>query len=155
MTTTPTTWLNNFQVNTRSTNFQGLQDVVGLSNGNFLVVYADDSGTVGTGTNRDINGVIYNAEGEIVTTAFQVNTFGAADSEEMPAIAATNDGGFVMVYEDRDTTAPTQQILVQRYDVTGTSIDSGFVQFEPSTEFVSNPKIAVNQADNSMFVTYQ
>ncbi|MEM7058242.1 MAG: calcium-binding protein, partial [Pseudomonadota bacterium] len=155
MTTTPTTWLNNFQVNTSSTNFQGLQDIVGLSNGNFLVVFADDSGTVGTGSDRDIIGVIYNAQGDIVTTAFQVNTFGTADFEESPSIAATNDGGFVMAYEDRDTTSPTQQILVQRYDATGASIDSGFVQFEPSTEFVSSPKIAVNQADNSMFITYQ
>ena len=115
MTTTPTVWLDSFQVNTSATGFQGMQDIVGLSNGNFLVVFADDSGAVGTGNGRDIIGVIYDAEGSIVTTAFQVNTFGNADTEETPAIAATNDGGFVMVYEDRDTTAPTQQILIQRY----------------------------------------
>ncbi|MEM7745949.1 MAG: calcium-binding protein, partial [Pseudomonadota bacterium] len=149
MTTTPTTWLDSFQVNTSSTGFQGNQDIVGLSNGNFLVVFTDSSGTVGSGANNDIVGVIYDAEGNIVETAFQVNTFGTADNEELPAIAATNDGGFVMVYEDRN--AAGQQILIQRYDDEGTSIDTGFVQTDPGAEFVSNPKVAVNQADNSIF----
>lgn len=155
MTITPTTWLDSFQVNTSSTGFQGQQDIVALSNGNFLVVFTDDSGAVGTGAGRDIVGVIYDAEGTIVTTAFQVNTFGNADSEEVPAIAATNDGGFVMVYEDRDGGTPSQQLLMQRYDASGTSIDTAFAQIRPTTEFVSNPKIAVNQTDNSIFVSYQ
>ncbi|MEM7744936.1 MAG: calcium-binding protein [Pseudomonadota bacterium] len=155
MTTTPTSWLDSFQVNTISTGSQFAQDIVGLSNGNFLVVFADTDDTIGTSAGADIVGVIYDAEGTIVTTAFQLNTFGTADDEETPTIAATNDGGFVMAYLDRDNSAPGQQILIERYNGAGTSTDTGFVQLEPLTAVVSNPQIAVNQADNSMFVSYQ
>ncbi|MEM7746312.1 MAG: hypothetical protein AAF409_21680, partial [Pseudomonadota bacterium] len=153
MTTTPTTWLDSFQVNTSSTNFQGLPDITGLSNGNFLVVFQDDSGTVGTGNGRDIVGVIYDAEGNIVETAFQVNVGRNFDEEELPSVAATSDGGFVMAYEDRD--ANGQSIYMERFDSSGTRTDQVTVQNDPGTEFVSNPKVAVNQANDSVFVSYQ
>ncbi|MEM7745646.1 MAG: calcium-binding protein, partial [Pseudomonadota bacterium] len=155
MTTTPTTWLDSFQVSTSNISFQGWQDITGLSNGNFLVVFADDSQTVGTGDGIDIVGVIYNAQGDVVKTAFQVNTFSTAEWEWLPAVAATNDGGFVMAYEDRVPPFVSAQNLIERYDANGTSIDTGFVQSEPFNPPNSPLKIAVNQTDNSMFVTYQ
>ena len=151
-TTTPTTWLDSIQVNTSATGFQGHQQIVGLSNGNILVVFADDSGTVGSGSGRDIVGVIYDAEGTIVRTAFQVNTSFSVDAEESPSIAATNDGGFVMAYEDRD--AGGQSIRLERFDAGGIQIDSATVQSDPGTPLVSRPRVTVDQFDNSVFVSY-
>src|SRR6056297_2182103 len=103
MTTTPTLWGANAQVNPSSTGFQGQHKIIGLSNGNHLVVFADDSGTVGTGAGRDIVGVIYGPTGAVVRAAFQVNSSWFADDEELPAIAADNNGGFYMAFEDRDS----------------------------------------------------
>ena len=55
----PERWTGPIQVNTDTTGFQGQPKTVGLSNGNILVVFADDSPVVGTTAGRDIVGVIY------------------------------------------------------------------------------------------------
>jgi len=153
MTTTPTTWLLSQQVNPSSINLQFEQKVVGLSNGNFLVVFSDDSGTVGAGAGRDIVGVIYDAEGAIVTTAFQVNTFGSADTEMDPSIVADGNGGFYMAYEDQNVNGT--QLLIQRYDAAGTSIDNAFVALDPGTQTVFQPSLAIAPTTGNLMVTYQ
>ena len=113
MPQTPTEWLGRTQVNSLSTGFQGHQETIGLSNGNILVVFSDDSDTV-PGLSRDIVGVIYDAEGNVVRAEFQANTAFFFDGEEWPSIAATNDGGFIMVYEDSDASGTS--IRAERYN---------------------------------------
>jgi len=152
MAVTPTSWLPRTLVNPDTTGFQGEQQVIGLSNGNILVVFSDDSPT-GPSPGRDVVGVIYNAEGAIVKAAFQVNTVFTADMESAPSIAATNDGGFILVHEDTDVSGTA--IRAERYDATGVRIDSTTILSDPGAPVLNNPKVAVDLADNSFFVTYE
>src|SRR6056297_145819 len=154
MTTTPTLWGANAQVNPSSTGFQGNHRIIGLSNGNHLVVFADDSGTIGTGAGRDIVGVIYGPTGAVVHAAFQVNAAFAAGSNELPAIAADDNGGFYMAYEDRN--ANGQSIRIERFSENGVQLPTGGfnIQSDPGTPFVSAPSIAVS-ANGNVMVSYQ
>ena len=142
MPQTPTEWLGRTQVNPISTGFQGHPEIIGLSNGNILVVFSDDSDTV-PGLGRDIVGVIYDAEGNVVRAASQLNTAFFFDGEEWPSIAATNDGGFIMVYEDSDASGTS--IRAQRYDSQGDSVDAATVLEDPGAALLSNPQVAVNR----------
>ncbi|MBX3568036.1 MAG: calcium-binding protein [Rhizobiaceae bacterium] len=152
MPQTPTVWRGSTLVNPLTNGFQGQSKIIGLSNGNILVVYADDSATAPT-AGRDVSGVIYDATGAIVRAAFQLNTIHFADTEELPSVAATNDGGFVMAY--LDTNASGSSVRTERYDADGDSIDAGAAYVDNSAAIVGNPSIAVNTADNSFFVTYE
>lgn len=53
----PETWLAPTQVNPDTTGFQGHQRILGLSNGNILVAYADDSQISVPQAGRDVVGV--------------------------------------------------------------------------------------------------
>ena len=152
MTTTPTSWGAFAQVNPSSIGFQGDHKIIGLSNGNHLVVFADDSGIVGSSPDRDIVGVIYGPTGEIVREAFQINGTYSTDSEELPAIAADDTGGFYMAYEDRDTDG--QSIRVEKYSDNGDGLLVNTIQFDFGTPTVSAPSIAVN-ADGNVLVSYE
>jgi len=157
----PVEWLNEFQVNTGTADVAGISDpqVVGLAGGNYLVAWVE-AGTTGVGTTagNDIIGKIFDAEGNVVRDSFRINTFGNVDDEDDFDIAATNDGGFSMVYVDDDISNSNQEaILYQRYDDNGDSVggtSKTIVSNTVATEVVSNPKIVVNNNDNSAYITF-
>ncbi|MCB1492329.1 MAG: hypothetical protein KDJ77_11130 [Rhodobiaceae bacterium] len=157
MTTTPTVWLNTFRANLVPGGSQGDPVVVGLSNSNFLVVWTDYNDTVAPGLSSDIVGVIYDAFGNAVSGSLYLNDgFANARGETDPVVAATNDGGFVLVYEYSDFggTNGDDDIAYGRYDAAGNRTQSGFVVSDNfSNIYYANPSVAV-AADNSFFVTY-
>ncbi len=155
----PVEWLNEFQVNTGTAATGGQSDpvIVGLSNGNILVAWEEAvGGAIGTTAGSDIIGKIYDAEGNVVRDSFQLNSSWFADDEEDFDVAATNDGGFVLVYVDDDIASVNQtSIAYERFDSTGTQTSSGQLADENvAADNLANPQVTVNQHDNSFMVTY-
>ncbi len=156
---TPVEWLNEFQANTFVANTPSIEDpqIIGLSNGNFLVAWVE-LGTTGIGTQAgtDIIGVIYDFEGNVVEPAQRLNGSFSADDERDFDIAATNDGGFMMVYVDDDISNSAQEAIIwQRHDDTGTVTNTSTVASNFSAaDVLSNPSIAVNNTSNTSFVTF-
>ena len=152
---TPTQWLNNFQVNTgpAATGFQSAPQIIGLSNGNFLVVWSESSdGTIATANGLDIVGKIYDADGNVVRDSFQLNS-NQIDEEYDFDIVATNDGGFAMVYLDDDL--DSQNIIYERYDETGNPTVFRLVAGEFAADRShSNPEVVFNHVTGEAVVTF-
>ncbi len=156
---TPVKWLTEFQVNTGTADVPGISDpqTIGLSNGNYLVAWVEP-GTAGIGTTigTDIIGVIFDAEGNLVETAQRLNTDRNADDERDFDIAATNDGGFIMVYVDDDiSNTSAEAIYWERFDATGTRTSGAQIATNAvAADFLANPKVVVNNNDNTSYVTF-
>ena len=69
--------------------------VAALNDGGFVVVWQDDTAP------RKIHGQRYDGAGKRVGEEFQVNTDTLGDYN--PTVAALNDGGFVVVWDDRSS----------------------------------------------------
>ncbi|MFK7764037.1 MAG: calcium-binding protein [Roseobacter sp.] len=157
---TPTEWLNQFQVNTGSaaTGSQTDPQIVGLSNGNFLVAWQESTtGAIGGAPGSDIIAKVYNGRGGLIRDAFAINTFRSADNESDFDISPTNDGGFVIVYVDDDiSNSAEHSIIYERYNANGvTRVDEGSAAFENGTGDLDNPQVAVDLTDNSFIITYE
>ena len=97
MTTTPTIWKSAFTANSAAlAGSQTVPQSIGLANGNFLVVWQDD--TDATRPFIDIGGQMYDAVGTPIGGTFQVNQSIWGSDETGPKLAAMADGGFVMAY---------------------------------------------------------
>jgi len=157
---TPIEWLNEFQVNTGTADVAGISDpqVIGLAGGNYLVAWTEP-GTTGAGTSagNDVIGKIFDAAGNLVRDSFQLNTGRTAHDEDDFDIAATNDGGFMMVYIDDDTTFTNQEnVIWERFNAAGNQTDFlSVASNNVAGDILSNPKIVVNNNDNSSYVIFQ
>lgn len=97
---TATEWLIQFQVNTGSaaTGSQSEPQIIGLSNGNFLVAWQEElSGAIGTDPGSDVVAKFYSGRGGSLRDAFQFNTFRTTDNESDFDIPLTNDGVLSLV----------------------------------------------------------
>lgn len=144
---TPDSWLSATQVNTgaAATGSQSSPQIIGLSNGNILVAYeSSDAGTIGSGSNSDIIGRIYDAEGNVVVDHFQINSNRNADNERDFEIGASADGGFYMVYMDDDTNGTRTTVILERFNASGQSVDSLVIADEIDGSDLRNPQIAIN-----------
>ncbi|MEQ8655646.1 MAG: calcium-binding protein [Kiloniellales bacterium] len=135
-----------------SGNDQTDAQVVGLANGNMLVVYTDDTNSVDSANGTDVIGQLYGPEGKPIGDNFQLNTLRSAHDEGNAEVAALSDGGFVVVYEDVDSFGTT--LIWERFDDAGAMQDRGVLQADPGgSDLVSNPQVAVFD-DDSFVVTY-
>jgi len=82
-----------FRVNTTTGNYQNDPALVGLSNGGFLIVWADN---VADGSSWGVFGQRYDATGVAQGNEFRINSYTANDQGQ-PSIAAY-DGGFVVTW---------------------------------------------------------
>jgi Ca2+-binding RTX toxin-like protein len=156
---TPTEFLNESQANTgdAATGNQSKPQIIGLSNGNILVAWEDDSlGVIGGTGDTDIIGKIFSSTGAVVVDSFRLNSSRNIDNERDFSIAATNDGGFIIAYVDNDISSPNNSDLVfERKNASGGQIAFGTIFSETSaTITVVDPSIAVNLSDNSFLVTW-
>jgi Ca2+-binding RTX toxin-like protein len=120
MATTPTVW--QAQVLSGPTVAdQVMPEIVGLSNGNFVVVYADDGNNVDGAPGRDIVVALYDPLGQLISRTAPTNF--VSHDEDMPTIVATANGGFAIAYVDDDFAGigrgPGSAIIVERYDASG------------------------------------
>ncbi|MEO0988786.1 MAG: hypothetical protein AAFY20_25090 [Cyanobacteria bacterium J06639_14] len=156
---TPTEWLNEFQVNT-GTAQNGTQSdpkIIGLANGNFLVAWTEAAnGAIGASPGADIVGQLYDPEGAAIGNPFQINATSTNDDESDFDIAATNDGGFILVYVDESlANANSTRIRWERFNDSGIQTHTALIDSEnAASESLSNPQVAVNLTDNTSVVAY-
>ncbi len=157
---TPIQWLAATQSNTgiAALNNEIQPQIIGLSNGNFLVAWVENGTTgIGTSPGTDIVGKIYDPLGNVVVDSFHINGAGFyLDNEADFSIAATNDGGFVMVYADYSiSNVDSTQLIWSRHNSAGVQTDTAFVAFESvPADFLANPQVSVNLLTNESYVSY-
>ncbi len=154
MPQTPETWLDELTVNTVTIGAQTDPDVIQLANGNILVAWTSYQDTgAGSPSGSDIIARIFDPLGNPVSGEFRLNTFSTVTEEFRQALAPTNDGGFIVVYEDMQS--GVSSILFDRFDASGTRLNGGYVQQDTSgaTPSYRNPDVAVN-ANNLAFATF-
>ncbi len=156
-------WLNEFQVNTGTAATGGQSDpkIVGLSNGNYLLAWVEDpTGTVAGVGDDDIIGKIFDPEGRVVRDAFRLSAPSGAERnfQQEFDIAATNDGGFVIVYVSNYTTTNggdnVSAIDWHRHNSSGN--ETNFLRISSETddgEFYSEPQIIFNQQSGTSVIT--
>jgi hypothetical protein len=99
-----------FRVNTFTTSYQQLPDVVTDAAGNFVVAWASyqDGSTYG------IFGQRYDSAGAPLGTEFRVNTF-TANGQTRPAVAADPLGNFVVTWDSQLQDGLGLGVFGQRY----------------------------------------
>lgn len=110
-----------FLVNTTTENRQSSPRVALLSDGGFVVVWADGSRAGGDASGLAIKAQRYNSAGAAVGGEFLVNTTTSANQSE-PDVAGLTGGGFVITWTDSSAEAPdtsASSIRAQRYDANG------------------------------------
>ena len=144
----PINWLPLTQTNIGTADIPNANDsqIIGLSNGNFLVAWTE-TGTTGVGTSAgtDIIGKIFNSQGVLVRDSFRMNNNNIDDEFDFD-LAATEDGGFVLVYVD-DSIANIDQtsIIFERRTATGTfSLFSTVADENIVADSLSNPSVTYN-----------
>jgi hypothetical protein len=157
MTTTPTVWKAEFTANSGNTTGAQFSPVtIGLADDRILTIWVDNTNNVDNDPGTDVIGQIFDAEGNPVGSAFQLNFANFLDSESDPAIAALPDGGFVIVYEDNGTGAGGDaDIRFERFNASGVRTTGGTIASGAIGGVVnSNPSIAVF-ANGDFVVSYQ
>lgn len=149
-------WEDTFRVNNRTFADQDQPDIVGLSNGNFLVVWREDNDTTANGFGSDIMGQIYDPRGnEIGGEIFLNETYGSNRIESQPSVAATDDGGFVLTYLYPSGTQ--QDYLFRRFDADGVpdNTQNRYALNETSGSTFYSDLEVVHRPDGSSVVTYR
>lgn len=86
-----------FLINTTPTGLQNDPQVTALSDGRFLVIWGDDSGTGGDVSGQAIRGQILRADGTFEGGEFLVNTLTLANQFQ-PSVTTLANGGFVVTW---------------------------------------------------------
>ncbi|MCW2306693.1 calcium-binding protein [Rhodobium gokarnense] len=155
---TPTEWLAEFQVNTgtAATGDQDQPQIVGLSNGRFLVAWQEATEGVASSAGPDIVAKIFDAEGNVAVDSFQMNALRAFDDESDFDIAADSLGGWVATYVDHDSVDTDETSIVwEMFYQTGAFRAANEVAIETAAaDSLSNPQIALDLTTNDFVVTY-
>lgn len=106
-----------FRVNTTTGGNQDNASIAALSNGGFLVTWADSGG--------DVYAQRYNATFVAVGGEFKVNTE-IADNQLEPAVAPLNGGAFVIVWQSFGQDGSDGGIYGQRFSAAGAVLGSEF-----------------------------
>jgi len=106
-----------FKIN-NSSDRQVFQDIVGLTQGGFVVVWTNVQGE-----EYDIYGQLYDNSGAVLTPEFCINNM-AAGSQGIPSVTALAGGGFVVVWEGEQT--GTHEIYGQLFKEDGSFFGSEF-----------------------------
>ncbi|MBX2861546.1 MAG: hypothetical protein KTR14_09935, partial [Vampirovibrio sp.] len=106
-----------FQVNTNTTGNQSQATVTGLQNGGFVMMWQDDSGAGGDGT--DVFAQIFDASGNKVGSEFQVNGFNS-DFQGNASVTTLESGGFVVSWDSEGQDGDGMGVFGKRYNADGT-----------------------------------
>ncbi len=88
-----------FRVNTNTSGNQATPSIAALDDGSSVIVWFDESGTLGDSSGSSIKGQRYDASGAAVGGEFLVNTQ-TTNNQVRPTITAVNGGGFVVGWTD-------------------------------------------------------
>lgn len=113
--------------------------VTALAGGGFIVTWTENNGG-----DFDVMGAIYDDEGNVVKSAFNMseisNNAALFDDQSQSAVLALPDGGFIVAMTDAD--ASDSQIFLQRYDSTG-NVSSLFDLTSSQGIVAGDPEIAL------------
>jgi len=144
-----------FLVNTTTFNDQIQPSIAALSNGGFVIAWADSS----NGFNFDIRAQRYNASGVAQGTEFLVNST-ISNGQTDSSIAAFSGGGFVIVWGDFSQTGgdtSSAAVRAQRFDASGVAQGAEFLvntstlngQFLPSVAALVGGDFVIAWTDSS------
>lgn len=134
-----------FLVNTNTASFQTAPSVAGLTGGGFVILWHDDSKTLGDTSRISIKGQIYDAAGTPVGGEFLANST-TAELQWFPVVAGLLNGGFVAAWEDtslRGGDASVGAIKAQVFTASGAKSGVEFLVNTNTANNQSRPGIAV------------
>lgn len=133
-----------FLVNTETNSNQQQQAVIGLSNGSFVIAWADASLRGGDNDYYGIKLQVFSASGAKVGVETRVNTTITA-GQIAPALSALSDGGFAVSWSDYSgaaSEAGTAGVKAQIFDDQGIRIGAEFIVNTQSLGAQVDPAIA-------------
>lgn len=151
----PETWLAEFTANLTQSGIQSDPEIVQLATGNILVVWRSTAtGGAGSPAGDDVVGQIFSPIGEPVGSEFRLNVLGTVNNERLPDIAATPDGGFIVVYERSTIASNIESILIDEYNAAGVRTNGAFIASDASVDLpnVADPRIAISSATSALIV---
>jgi hypothetical protein len=120
--------VDDFPVNSSMIGSQRAADVAALGQGAFVVVWSD----YGRSASGEVMGQRFDAYGDFLGLAFQVNTYTTA-VQRLPSVASRGDGTFVVVWESGYSASGAgadgagSGLSAQRFDASGSKAGSEFV----------------------------
>ncbi|MEM6698283.1 MAG: T9SS type A sorting domain-containing protein, partial [Bacteroidota bacterium] len=138
-----------FQINTYTPNRQLSPKVAMDEVGNFVVVWESREQD---GDRQGIFGQLYNSDGTLNGSEFQINTF-TTNRQQLPEVAMDADGDFVVVWESLFQDGASMGVFGQLYNSDGTT-NGG--EFQVNTETISyqdSPSVAMD-ADGDFAVVW-
>jgi len=111
-----------FRINTYTTGGQRDAQLGATADGGFIVVWGSN------GQDGSVSGVFgqrLDSTGALVGTEFQINTY-TTQNQRNPQIAATVDGGFVVVWDSQGQDGDAYGVFAQRLDSTGAPVGTEF-----------------------------
>ncbi|MBK7954247.1 MAG: hypothetical protein IPK02_09950 [Candidatus Accumulibacter sp.] len=139
-----------FRVNTTTSNSQGDPAVVGLSDGSFVVTWADSNGT--DGSSSGVYAQRVSAGGVALGSQFLVNTYTNSDQAQ-PKIAAYA-GGFVATWYSNGQDNWGHGVYSQRFDNAGVKSGGEIQVSSDSASHQYEPDVAA-RSDGSFVIVYR
>ncbi len=145
-----------FAVNTEQADNQSEATVIGLSGGNFVVAWADSSGT------RSIPGMaivaqMFDPAGNRIGNEIVVDNGRNDNQKHQPAIAALKEGGFVVSWSQQAFGDPINGYVIQAqaFDANGNKVGDQFMpgtvnthgQFTPSVATLADGRVVIGWMD--------
>jgi len=134
---------NDFMLNTTTTGTQSAPSVTSLSNGNFVVTWADSSTSGGDNSGSAVRGQVFAANGTKSGAEFLVNTTTSGDQSE-PSVTGLTGGGFVVTWTDSSNSGDDSSVAAVRGQVfaaNGTTSGTEFLVNTTTANAQSNPVI--------------
>ena len=158
MTTTPTLWLNGHTVNTADSGPSGDDQyaprIVALTNGNFVVLWTDNSDAgAGFPAGTDIIGQLYDPLGVKIGGEILANGGWNAHDEGAFDAAALPDGGFVIAFEQTNPSTGTN-IFAREWNADASSSTLRHILNNAYRPDLGGPSVSAGPGD-TYIVAYQ
>lgn len=141
------------RVNTATAFSQNNPSVAGLAEGGYVVTWVSEF------QDGDRTGVFaqrFDTDGQAVGSEFQINET-TSGSQDRVAVAALEDGGFVVTWTDDELAFGTWQVMARRYDANGVAAGG---EFAINTGVSADPSLddfrasVTGLSDGGFFVTW-
>ena len=143
--------LDEFPVNTETSNNQRDSSIAMDADGNFVIAWTDsaqDASGYGIYAQR------YNADGSTAGSEFRVNTETALN-QQSPSIAMDADGDFVIAWQSYSQDASnTDGVYAQRYSANGIKAGAEFLVNTKTSDNQDSPSIAID-ADGDFVIAWE
>ncbi len=141
---------NEFQVNSNSIGDQTEQSVTATASGGFVVAWKS---SVGDGDGDSIHAQVFDANGLLVGSEIQVNTY-TTNHQRIPDVLGLDDGDFIVFWASLGQDGSSDGIYGQRFNADGSTDGNEFQVSTSTTGAQYGPSSAV-LADGSYVVTWQ